>query len=312
VSPTPGSPAGRPGHVWVDGRLLPADGPHLSVFDRGFQLGDGVFETLRALGSHPTELAEHIARLRHSAAGLDIPLPDDIGDRLAAAIAELLAADGLDGPDGDASVRVTVSRGPFRGRGLLPPDEVVAATIAIQAWPVVAPPPDHLERGLHLIASAVRRDPSNPIATLKTTSRADYVYARLEARRAGADDALFLTTDGHLSEGTTANIFLVRHTHADGAPELATPSLDRAILPGTTRSWLLAWGGRVGLRAVEAWLTSDDLATADEAFLSSSVAGILPVTRFEGASIGDGRPGPWTMRARADREAMMVAGEDAP
>ena len=299
------------GHVWVNGHLLPATGPHLSVFDRGFQLGDGVFETLRARGAHPTEMTEHVARLRHSAAGLDIPLPDDIGSQLAAGIAELLAADGLDGPAGDATVRITVSRGPFRGRGLLPPDEDVEATIAIQAWPVIPPRADHLERGLHLVASAIRRDPSNPIATLKTTSRADYVYARLEARRAGADDALFLTTDGHLSEGTTANIFLVRQAADDGAVELATPSLDRAILPGTTRSWLLGWGLRVGLRPLEGWLTRGDLAAADEAFLSSSVAGILPVTRFEGAPIGGGLPGPWTMRARADREAMILAGEDA-
>ena len=115
------------------------------------------------------------------------------------------------------------------------------ATIAIQAWPVVPAPAGHLERGLHVVASAVRRDPANPLVSLKTTSRADYVYARLEARRAGADDALFLTTDGHLSEGTTANIFLVR-VAPDGVRELATPSLDCAILPGTTRSWLLAWG----------------------------------------------------------------------
>jgi branched-chain amino acid aminotransferase len=313
VRGSPGSARGRPpGHVWLDGRLLPADGAHLSVFDRGFQLGDGIFETLRVRGSHPTELAQHIARLRRSAAGLDIHLPDHIDERLAAGIAALLAADGLDGPTGDASVRVTVSRGAFRGRGLLPPDEVVEATIAIQAWPVVAPRPDHLEQGLHLIASAVRRDPANPLATLKTTSRADYVYARLEARRAGADDALFLTIDDHLSEGTTANIFLVRRMAGADTTELATPSLDCAILPGTTRSWLLAWGTRVGLGVFEGRLTRADLAAADEAFLSSSVAGILPVTRFEGAPIGDGSPGPWTRRARADREAMILAGEGSP
>ncbi len=307
---TPSQVARSAGHVWVDGRLQSADGAHLSVFDRGFQLGDGIFETLRVRGSHPTELAEHIARLRRSAAGLDIPLPADIAERLAAGIAALLGADGLDGPDGDASVRITVSRGPFRGRGLLPPGEEVQATIAIQAWPVVAPPLDHLERGLHLVASAVRRDPASPLAMLKTTSRADYVYARLEARRAGADDALFLTIDDHLSEGTTANIFLVRRTSADGRPELATPSLDCAILPGTTRSWLLGWGPRVGLRPYEGRLTRADLAAADEAFLSSSVAGVLPVTRFAGAPIGDGHPGPWTRRARADREAMILAGDD--
>ena len=298
-----GSDAG-PGHVWVDGHLLSAEGAHLSVFDRGFQLGDGVFETLRVRAGQPTELAEHIARLRRSADGLAIALPDDIERRLATGIAALLAADRLDGPEGDASVRITVSRGPFRRRGLLPPDEVVAATVAIQAWPVVPASAEHLERGLHLIASAVRRDPADPLASIKTTSRAHYVYARLEARRAGADDALFLTIDGDLSEGTTANIFLVRLA-TDGVHELATPSLDCAILPGTTRSWLLAWAARVGLRPFEGRLSRNDLAMADEAFLSSSVAGVLPVTRFEGRPIGTGRPGPWTRRARADREAMI-------
>ena len=245
-----------------------------------------------------------------SAAGLDIALPDDLDEVLGVGIADLLVANGLDGPAGDASVRITVSRGAYRGRGLLPPDETVAATIAIQAWPVTAPPAGHLERGLRLVASTVRRDPANPLATLKTTSRADYVYARLEARRAGADDALFLTTDGYLSEGTTANIFLVRRT-ADDVIELATPSLDCAILPGTTRSWLLLWAARAGLRPVEGRLSQADLASADEAFLSSSVAGVLPVTSFEGEPIGDGRPGPWTLRARADREA-MIAGEGEP
>jgi branched-chain amino acid aminotransferase len=297
-----------PRFVWVDGRVLPAGEPQITVFDRGFQLGDGLFETLRARGGRLTEIAEHVARLRRSAAGLDIDLPDGLDDALARGIADLLAAEGLDGPDGDASIRITVTRGAWSSRGLLPPKgERLTATIAIQAWQVTPAPAAHLEAGLHLVASAVRRDPANPIVTLKTTSRADYVYARLEARRAGADDALFLTTSGHLSESTTANVFLVRRA-ADGVEELATPSLDCAILPGTTRSWLLAWAARVGLRPVEGWLTPDELATANEAFVCSSVAGILPVTRFNGHPIGDGRPGPWTRQAREDREGFIVEG----
>lgn len=291
-------------HVWVDGSLLPADALHVSAFDRGFLLGDGIFETLRARGGNPTELAEHVARLRGSATGLDFALPDGIHERLAAGIADLLASDGLDGPESDASIRITVTRGAFRGRGLLPPDEQVAPTIAIQAWPVPPTPAGHLEHGLHLASSAVRRDPSSPLATLKTTSRADYVFARLEARRAGADDALFLTIDGHLSEATSSNLFLVRG-RAEGRQELATPSPDCAILPGTTRSWLLGWASRVGLRPIEARLVRQDLFDAQEAFVSSSVAGVLPVTRFDGVAIGTGTPGRWTLRARADREAMI-------
>ena len=289
----------EPRHVWVDGRLLPAAGPHLSAFDRGFQLGDGVFETLRARAGHPTELQEHVARLRRSAAGLGIELPSDLGSPLADAIAQLLAAEGLDGPTGDASIRITVSRGSITRRGLLPPVPHVPPTIVVQAGRVVPVDPDLLARGLHLVASAVRRDVESPLAGLKTTSRADYVYARLEAERAGADDALFLTTDGYLSEGTSANVFLVRDS------ELATPSLACAVLPGTTRDWLLRWAASAGLTARETLLTSRDLVEADEAFLSSSVAGILPVTRFDGHAIGSGLPGPWTTRARADREAFI-------
>ena len=83
----------------------------------------------------------------------------------------------------------------------------------------------------------MRRDPESPLNNLKTTSRADFVHARIEARAAGADDALFLTIDGYLSEATSANLFLVR----DGA--LATPSLACAILAGTTRDWILRWAG---------------------------------------------------------------------
>jgi branched-chain amino acid aminotransferase len=174
----------------------------------------------------------------------------------------------------------------------------------IQAWPVPATPAALVERGLHLVTSSVRRDPRSPLVTLKTTSRADYVFAKLEARRAGADDALFLTLDGILSEATSANLFLVR-VGRDGGRELATPSLECAILPGTTRSWLLGWGARVGLRPLEDRLVPADLATAQEAFISSSVAGVLPVTRFDDAAIGSGEPGPWTRRAREDREAFI-------
>ncbi|MFL5779600.1 MAG: aminotransferase class IV [Chloroflexota bacterium] len=298
-----------PRWVWIDGKVVPADGPHLSVFDRGFQLGDGVFETLRARAGHVTELDDHLARLRSSADGLEIELPPTVEHVLAAGIAELLAAENLAGPDADASIRITASRGAVRARGLLPLVEAVRPTLAIQAWPVAPPPTGHIERGLHLVTSAVRRDPTSPLVRLKTTSRADYVHARLEAKRAGSDDALFLTIDGHLSEATSANVFLVQG--AADRPRLATPSLACAILPGTTRSWLLGWATTVGLEPVETTLTPGDLSAADEAFLSSSVAGILPVTRFEGAVIGTGRPGPWTLRARADREAFIRAGSSA-
>jgi branched-chain amino acid aminotransferase len=291
-----------PRHVWVNGVALPADGSHVSAFDRGFQLGDGVFETLRARGGRPAELDGHLARLRHSAGSLEIPLPRDADALITAGVRELLSAEGLSAPDGDAAIRVTVTRGAFTGRGILPPRDP-EPTIVIQAWRVLPPTPEALEAGVHVVTSAVRRDPASPLAALKTTSRADFVFARLEARAAGADDAIFVTIDGHLSEATSANIFIVR------GRALATPSLDCAILPGTTRTWLLQWGARVGLEPTEGHFEPADLATADEAFLSSSVAGVLAITRFDGASIAAGTPGPWTRRARAEREAYLVGDE---
>ena len=290
-----------PRQVWVNGTLARADAPHLSAFDRGFQLGDAVFETLRARAGRTTELDQHLARLRASADGLAITLPGNAEAEIAAGIADLLRAEDLAGPDGDAAVRVTVSRGPFFGRGLLPPaDAEPTPTVVVQAWPVPPPPAGHIEKGIRLVTSAVRRDPLSPLARLKTTSRADHVYARLEAKRAGADDALFLTVDGHLSEATSANVFLVKDK------SLRTPSVACGILAGTTRDWILAWAGRVGLAPEEALLLPADLATADEAFLSSSVAGILPVTTVDGRAIGSGQPGSWTLRARRDREAFVA------
>ena len=288
-----------PLYVSIDGLIAPARGRHLSVTDRGFQLGDAVFETLRARAGNPVEMAQHVERLHHSLGLLEIDAGQDLAARLEAGIADLLTAEGLTGPDGDAAIRITISRGAAPGRGIMPP--AVRATVVIQCWPTEPPPAWQLERGLGMMVSAIRRDPEHPLAAAKSTSRAESVYARLEARRAGADDAVFLTTDGYLSEATSANLFVIR----DG--RLATPSLACAILAGTTRAWLLGWAARVGLRPEEGLLTTRDLAEADEAFVSSSVAGVVPVTRIDAAEIGSGRPGAWTLRARAEREACFGA-----
>ncbi len=290
-------------HIWLDGQLLPADAPHLSVADRGFQLGDGVFETLRARRGVVIECNDHLARLHESAHVLAIRLPAD--ETFVRGMRELLDADGLaadgrEGAPGDAAIRVTISRGPILRRGLLPAGfDTTEATVAIQAWPYLPPPDELLARGVSAIPSAIRRDPRSPISAIKTTSRADYVYAKLEAQRAGADDAIFLTTDGEISEATTANVWVIR------ADRLATPPADAAILAGTTRTWLLAHAADVGLRAEERELRPVDLLGADEAFLSSSVAGVVPLTRFDGRPIGSGVPGVWTVRLRDVREGWI-------
>jgi len=288
--------------VWLDGRLVEAGVPHLDVSDRGFQLGDGIFETARSQRGVVIELDEHLARLRESAAALAIPIGlDDAA--LAHGIADLLAAEGLAGNGSDgiepggAALRITVSRGPLARRGLLPAGfEDAHPTIVIQAWPYAPPPTQLLARGVQAIPSAVRRDTRSPLAGIKSTSRADHVYARLEADRAGVDDAVFLTTDGAISEATSANVWIVT-----GA-KLATPSLSSAVLQGTTRTWLLAYAARIGLEATEAEIRPEDLLAADEAFLSSSVAGIVPLTGYDHRPIGSGNPGRWSTTVREARE----------
>jgi branched-chain amino acid aminotransferase len=281
--------------VWLNGRLVPADTPQLSVGDRGFQLGDGVFETLRARRGWVIELADHLDRLQGSAAAVSIPLPEDVADLIPAAIRQLLDANDL--AAADSALRITVSRGALAGRGMLPAGwQDAQPTIAIQAWPYLPPPAIFLERGVRAITTTLRHDPGSRLAGVKTTSRADHVVARLEAELAEVDDAIFLTVDGRVSEATSANVFAV------AGADLATPPRSAGILAGTTRSWLLGHAGAEGLRPVERDLLPDDLWSADEALLSSSVAGVLPLVELDRRPIGRGRPGPRTLALREARE----------
>jgi branched-chain amino acid aminotransferase len=285
--------------AWVNGRLVSADEPALTIGDRGFQLGDGVFETLRVRRGVAIELALHLQRLRDGLAALGIGLPATDAD-LAAAIDAVVAANA----PADAALRLTVSRGAPTSRGILPAGwRTLAPTIVVQAWPYVAVPADVLAAGVRAIVASGRRDPSHPLATVKTISRADHVHARLEAELAGAGDAITLTLDGHIAEATTANVAIV------GGGRILTPPLAAGILAGTTRDWLLRPEGAaaLGLPAAEAWITPADVLAADEALLCSSVAGFQPLVALDGTPIAGGIPGPWAARLRAAREAWIVA-----
>ena len=285
--------------AWVNGRLLPAGAPALPVADRAFQLGDGVFETLRVRRGVPIELDGHLRRLHGGLDTLTIRL-DWSDAEIAAAIAETVARNA----PADAAVRVTVSRGAPESRGLLPAGwRDGHATLVVQAWPNAGVPAQVLERGLCAIVSTARRDPSSPLAGVKTVSRAEYVWAKLEADRAGVDDAISLTLDGHVAEATTASLAVVMGS------ALRTPPLSTGVLAGTTRDWLLSADGAavIGLDTGEAAFGLDELLGADEAILCSSVAGILPLVEIDGRPVGEGRPGPWARRLRDAREVWIDA-----
>lgn len=285
--------------AWVNGRLLPAGAPALPVADRAFQLGDGVFETLRVRRGVPIELDGHLRRLHAGLETLEIRLDWSDTD-IAAAISETVARNA----PSDAAVRVTVSRGAPTSRGLLPTGwRDMHATLVVQAWPNAGVPARVLERGLRAIVSTARRDPASPLAGVKTVSRAEYVWTKLEADRAGVDDAISLTLDGHVAEATTASLAVVMGN------ALRTPPLSTGVLAGTTRDWLLGGDGAaaIGLETGEAVFRLEELLGADEAILCSSVAGILPLVEVDGRPVGEGRPGPWARRLQDAREAWIVA-----
>jgi branched-chain amino acid aminotransferase len=247
------------------------------------------------------ELDGHLARLHRSLSSMSIEIPFSDG-QIAGGISELLASEGWDGiePPGDAAIRLTISRGFDPTRGVLP-HAAGTASVVIQAWPFNPPSAETLAKGLRIVTSVIRRDPSSPIADIKTTSRVELVYARLEAERAGADDAIFLTTDGRITEATTSNVLLVR------GGVCATPRLGTGLLSGTARAWLMEHGGSVGLSVVEQDLRLEDAWQADEAAICSSIAGVVPVVAVDGRPIGNGAPGPRIAALRADRENWIDA-----
>lgn len=239
--------------VWIDGRLH-ADGEKLiDPRDRGFTLGDGLYETIRAKNGALLRLDRHFARLGDGLRLLGFPLEVDEA-ALTEAMEGVLNADHLS----DGVVRLTVSRG-VGARGL-PPDPSSKPTIVIGAAPYHAPTPARV-----MIATVTRRNALSPLSRVKTTSCADSILARVEATRLGFDDAILLNGAGVVAEATAANLFAV----VDGA--LVTPPVADGALPGVMRGVIME-----RMSVTERSLSPDDLDRAEEIFLTTSL-GIRPV-----------------------------------
>jgi branched-chain amino acid aminotransferase len=291
--------------LWVNGARAAPDAPAVAASDRGLLLADGVFETMRAYstahGAFVFRLDAHLARLAAALDALGIPHPERaLGLPLAAHVRDALAASGAR----TCAVRLTVTRGV--GQGLLPPTPAVPPTVllALQPLPVV-PPRVHAD-GLAARVATGRRNERAPTAGLKTLAYTDAVATLLEARRAGADEALLLDTRDRCSEASASNLFAVV------GDALLTPSRDCGILPGITRDVVLerarALAPSLGLAAVEERpFGLDVLATAREAFLTSSLRELAPLVRVDGRPIGDGRPGPVTQALVAAFRACVAA-----
>lgn len=262
--------------IWLNGKSVSAEESKLSCRDRGFLLGDGVFDTLAAFDGRLFRLKDHLARLRHNAQALDIPLPYD--DRtLEAAMLEVVKSQPAAAL---MAVRTTVSRGAGQ-RGLLPPaaDEC-QPTVMISASAAAVP-----AAPARVIVSSIRRNEGSPASRIKSLSYLDNILARQEASASGADEAIMLNNRGVLACATAANLFIVR------GRSLFTPSLEDGILAGVARAVVLEIAGNLGLSAHEISLPPEKLYEADDIFLTNSLIGVRSVSHVGDHVVREGGTG---------------------
>jgi branched-chain amino acid aminotransferase len=264
--------------VWVDGALSEEGEARISPFDHGLLTGDGVFETLRVYGGRPFAWTRHLERLSRSAAGMDLALPP--GEVLRGAAEAVLQANGLS----EARMRITVTGGPAplgSDRGAAVPTIIVAGS-ALAPWAesvaVATVPWPRNERGA--------------LTGLKTISYGENVRALALAAELGAGEAIFANTRGELCEGTGTNVFVV----AGG--RLRTPPASAGCLLGVTRALVLELAADLGLDAGEQDLPFSAVATADEAFITSSTREIQAISAVDGAPL-PAAPGPVTTQLAA-------------
>ncbi len=269
-----------PSFVQLNGRFVPAREASISVFDRGLLYGDGLFETLRAYSGKPFALDGHLARLQTSADFLGLVVPRRPWQR---DVAALLKKNGL--LASDAWVRITVTRG-VGARGLLPPARPQATLIAMAG--AIDPAMARVQRfGARVALVPFARH--GFLAEHKVLSYLPGVLGKVIAARHEAFEGLFVDADGHITEGTTTNLFALR------GKRLFTPPI-AGILPGLTRRTAIELATADGLRVVERPLSADELLDADEAFLTSSLAEVVPIVAVNARSIGNGTVGPCAQR----------------
>jgi branched-chain amino acid aminotransferase len=268
----------------VDGNVVPAEEARVSALDNGFTFGDSVYETLRTYGGRPFHLDRHLGRLRRSAGRLAIEIPLSDGD-LAGRLDALLARAAND----ESYIRMIVSRGV--GDISYRFERVKGPTVVMAVRPYEPPPESHFAEGIAVIVSSVRRNhPSALDPAIKSCNLINNILAVREAQARGAVEALLLNAAGDLAEGASSNVFLVR------SGTLLTPPLDAGILPGITREVVLELAARNDIPAREQRLTVEDLFGADEAFITSTLKEVAPVRTVDGRPLGNGRPGPVTLK----------------
>lgn len=282
--------------VNVGGLVRAEHEAHVSVLDHGFLFGEGVYEVLRTYDKRSFLFPEHMARLRASAARIALRCPVDDATMLSR-IRETIAAAAL---PGEAYVRLVLTRGV--GDLVYDPAACPHPTLVVLVKPHVDPPATAVRDGVRLaLVSVVRNHPQSVHPAIKSNNLLNNALAMQEAYARGGFEALMKNHRSELCECAQSNVFLVR----DGA--LWTPPAEAGLLVGITRGFVLELAASLGIPAHESTLFEADLASADEAFITSTTREIVPVAAVDAQAIGSGTPGPVTRRLmEAFRDAVTA------
>lgn len=283
----------------INGQLKHRDEAGISPFDSAVQGGDAVWEGLRLYGGRIFKLREHLARLRRSAEALAFDeIPSD--DAIIAEIRRTLSANEM--RDG-VHIRLTLTRGVKVTSGMDPRLNQSGPTLIVLAE---FKPPVYARTGLRLVTSKMRRPPPEILdPRIHHANLLNSILAKIEANRAGADDALMLDTRGFVAETNATHVFIVR------GGEVAT-SFVRACPEGITRATVLEICAANGIAWREMDLTLEDVYAADEMFCTGTMGELAAVTEVDGRTIGGGEVGEMTLRLtrlfseRTAREGVAV------
>jgi branched-chain amino acid aminotransferase len=274
----------REAKIYIDGKFYSEANAKVSVFDHGLLYGDGIFEGIRFYNGRVFRLEQHLERLWKSARSICLNMPMT-REEMTEALLETIRQNHLR----DGYVRLVVTRGV--GNLGLNPEQCKNPSVIIIVATIALYHEDFYRKGLSIVTVATRR--TNPAAlnpAVKSLNYLNNVMARIEANLASADEALMLNDAGNIAECTADNVFVVTHGR------IFTPPITAGALQGITRSVVFDIGNEWDIKVTEADLTRHDIFVADECFLTGTAAEIVPVVKADGRIIGDGKPGPITMR----------------
>jgi len=257
--------------VFLNGNFLPETEALISINDRGFLLGDGLFETMRVVDGRPFRMAQHMERMTRGLDFLKITSPYSPKELQKFGL-ELVASNEMP----DSILRLTITRG--SGPRGFSPKHSGPATVAMTLNPLPETSPDEPLQW-SLVTSPFRVPASDPISSFKSTSRILNILARAEAEARGADEALLLNTNGEAAETAGGNLFWVYRE------QVCTVPTGRGVLPGITRAVVLEICQALGLETNKRVIKPEMLRNAEGIFVTNSALGIVPVVSFDGEPV---------------------------